>query len=240
MSKNIVIIPTYNEIENIEDIIGAVIGLSTPFDILIVDDSSPDETANIVIKLQQKYTQLHLLVRKNKEGLGKAYIDGFLWALDKNYEYICEMDADFSHNPQDLIKLHNACVENNMDMVIGSRYIQGVNVINWPMNRVIMSYMAGVYVRFITGLPIMDVTSGFKCYHKTALEKISLKNVKLVGYGFQIEMKFLAWKKKCKIIEIPIVFTDRTKGKSKMSINIFNEAFFGVFWLKFQSLFKKV
>ncbi|TAG91107.1 MAG: polyprenol monophosphomannose synthase [Bacteroidetes bacterium] len=237
MNEILVIIPTYNEIENIEDMIHKVMSLSPIIDLLIVDDSSPDGTSQIVEDLQNKYQRLHLIVRGKKEGIGKAYIEGFHWAIKRDYNYICEMDADFSHNPDDIMKLYDTCINQKTDLAIGSRYVQGINVINWPLSRVLMSYIAGIYVRFITGIKIMDVTSGFKCYKKDVLEKINLNNIRLVGYGFQIEMKFSVWKHKFNITEVPIVFTDRTKGKSKMSINIFYEAFFGVIFLKIRSLF---
>jgi dolichol-phosphate mannosyltransferase len=245
MNKSIVIIPTYNEIENIEDIIRRVMALviypdtQESFDLLIVDDSSPDGTGQIVRKLQQEFPdRLFLEERRGKLGLGTAYIHGFKWGLSRQYEYIFEMDADFSHNPDDLIALYKACVEESYDLAIGSRYIKGVNVVNWPMSRVLMSYFAGYYVRFITGMPIMDTTAGFKCYHRKVLEVIDLDNIHFVGYAFQIEMKFKTWKYGFKIKEVPIIFTDRTKGKSKMSVSIFREAFLGVIEMKLHSLFK--
>ncbi|MCU0445631.1 MAG: polyprenol monophosphomannose synthase [Microscillaceae bacterium] len=238
--STIVVIPTYNEIENIEDIIRKVMGLRVPFHLLIVDDSSPDGTANIVRRLQKEFPErLHLEVRQGKQGLGTAYIHGFQWAIAHEYDYIFEMDADFSHNPDDLEKLYAACYEEGYDVAIGSRYIKGVNVVNWPMQRVLMSYFAGYYVRFITGMPIMDTTAGFKCYRRKVLETIGLDTIKFVGYAFQIEMKFLAWKYGFKIKEVPIIFTDRTKGESKMSVGIFREAFLGVIQMKVESLFKR-
>lgn len=234
--KKLVIIPTYNEIENIEDIISCVFSLEEDFDILIVDDSSPDGTGETVANLIPTYSnRLFLEVRSTKNGLGRAYIHGFKWALQKGYDYIFEMDADFSHNPNDLIKLYRAC-KNGADLAVGSRYCQGVNVVNWPMNRVLLSFFASKYVRLITGLPINDSTAGFVCFTRKVLEELPLDQVELVGYGFQIEMKFRAYCKKFKIVEIPIIFTDRTKGKSKMSGAIISEAVFGVIKMKFMSL----
>lgn len=234
--KKLVIIPTYNEIENIEDIISCVFSLEEDFDILIVDDSSPDGTGETVAELIPTYSnRLFLEVRSTKNGLGRAYIHGFKWALQKGYDYIFEMDADFSHNPNDLIKLYRAC-KNGADLAVGSRYCQGVNVVNWPMNRVLLSFFASKYVRLITGLPINDSTAGFVCFTRKVLEELPLDQVELVGYGFQIEMKFRAYCKKFKIFEIPIIFTDRTKGKSKMSGAIISEAVFGVIKMKFMSL----
>lgn len=234
--KKLVIIPTYNEIENIEDIISCVFSLEEDFDILIVDDSSPDGTGETVTELIPTYSnRLFLEVRSTKNGLGRAYIHGFKWALQKGYDYIFEMDADFSHNPNDLIKLYRAC-KNGADLAVGSRYCQGVNVVNWPMNRVLLSFFASKYVRLITGLPINDSTAGFVCFTRKVLEELPLDQVELVGYGFQIEMKFRAYCKKFKIVEIPIIFTDRTKGKSKMSGAIISEAVFGVIKMKFMSL----
>ncbi len=239
MPKSLVIIPTYNEIENIAAIIERVFSLSTPFEVLIVDDSSPDGTAQVVKNLQQKFpNRLRLEERKGKLGLGTAYIHGFKYALEHGYEYIFEMDADFSHNPADLEKLYQACAEGGFDLAIGSRYIKGVNVVNWPMERVLMSFFASKYVQFITGMPIQDATAGFKCYRKEVLESINLDKIRFVGYAFQIEMKFLAWKYGFKIKEVPIIFTDREKGKSKMSTKIFKEAFLGVIQMKIESLFK--
>ena len=242
-NDNLVIIPTYNECENIKDIILEIFSLEDPFDILIVDDSSPDGTSDIVRKLIGNYhvdarNRLFLEERKGKLGLGTAYIHGFKFALDHGYKYIFEMDADFSHNPVDLIKLCNACKDGN-DVVIGSRYVGGVNVVNWPIGRVLLSYFASAYVRFITGMPISDATAGFKCYNRKVLESIDLDKIKFVGYAFQIEMKFSAWKKGFRIKEIPIIFTDRTRGISKMSTGIIKEAVFGVIAMKINSLFKK-
>lgn len=240
MNSRVVIIPTYNEIENIQAIIEKVISLEPVFDILIVDDGSPDGTAQVVKHLQQQFeNRIHLIERKGKLGLGTAYIAGFKYALEKGYEYIFEMDADFSHNPEDLIKLYQACSENGADMSIGSRYINGVNVVNWPIGRVLMSYFAGYYVRFITGMSIQDTTAGFVCYKRKVLETIPLDQIKFIGYAFQVEMKFTAWKYGFVLKEVPIIFTDRTKGESKMSANIFKEAIFGVIQLKISSLFKR-
>lgn len=239
MNDSIVIIPTYNEKENIEAILAAVFSLPQPFDVLIVDDGSPDGTANIVKTLQQKYPgKLHILERAGKQGLGTAYIAGFRYALAKGYEYILEMDADFSHDPKDLIFLRNACEEGN-HVAIGSRYATGVNVVNWPMGRVLLSYFASWYVRLITSMPISDTTAGFVCYRRNVLETIPLDQVKFVGYAFQIEMKFLAWKYGFVLKEVPIIFTERTRGQSKMSAGIFKEAFFGVLQMTIQSWFKK-
>lgn len=242
MNDSLVIIPTFNEKENIKLIIDAVFGLSKKFDILIIDDGSPDGTGEIVKEIQQNTPAghtLHLIERKGKQGLGTAYIRGFKFAIEKNYEFIFEMDADFSHNPKDLIRLYDACAKEGNDLAIGSRYISGVNVVNWPMGRVIMSYFASIYVRFITGMPINDTTAGFVCFRKSVLETIPLDEIKFIGYAFQIEMKFTALKYGFKLKEVPIVFTDRTRGKSKMSGSIFKEAFFGVIQLKIDSWFKK-
>ena len=237
--SNIVIIPTYKEKENIEAIINAISSLSIPFDILIIDDNSPDETAVIVKNLQPSFPNLHLLERPGKLGLGTAYIAGFKWALEKGYSYIYEMDADFSHDPRDLVRLYKACNDDGADLAIGSRYISGVNVVNWPLNRVLMSYVASIYVRVVTGMRIMDTTAGFKCYRREVLENIKPEKIRSVGYGFQIEMKFTAWKLGYKIVEIPIIFTDRKLGASKMSGGIFNEALWGVLRMKARSIFTK-
>jgi len=237
-SKKLVIIPTYNEIENISEMIDTVMRLPGDFELLIIDDGSPDGTAQVVLDNQASYSShLHLLQRTGKLGLGTAYLTGFKWALERDYEFIFEMDCDFSHDPNDLIRLHEACVDRRFDMAIGSRYITGVNVVNWPMGRVLMSYFASIYVNFITGLPIKDATAGFKCYHRSVLEGIQLDLVRFIGYAFQIEMKFTAWKLGFKITEVPIIFTDRTKGTSKMSKGIFREAVFGVIWMKIKSIF---
>ena len=239
MSKSLVIIPTYNEIENIQDIIISVMSLEAGFHILIVDDNSPDGTAGEVKNLQDKWPdQVHLLEREGKNGLGTAYIAGFHHALENGYEIVFEMDADFSHNPVDLLKLQKA-TEDGADLVIGSRYVTGVNVVNWPMGRVLMSYFASWYVRLVTGMPFRDATAGFKCYKRRVLETIDLDHIKFIGYAFQIEMKFLSWKHGFKIKEVPIVFTDRTKGQSKMSSGIFKEAILGVLQMKIRSFFRK-
>ncbi|PRD56270.1 polyprenol monophosphomannose synthase [Sphingobacterium gobiense] len=239
MVDSLVIIPTYNEKENIEKIIRKVFSLSIPFDVLVVDDGSPDGTANIVKILQQEYPhRLSIEERVGKLGLGTAYIHGFRWALQRHYAHIFEMDADFSHNPEDLIRLRQACLE-GADMAIGSRYIKGVNVVNWPMSRVLMSYFASAYVRLIMRIPVQDATAGFVCFSRKVLEKISLDKIKFIGYAFQIEMKFTAIQYGFKIVEVPIIFTDRTEGVSKMSTRIFREAFFGVIQLKVGSWFKK-
>jgi dolichol-phosphate mannosyltransferase len=236
--KNLVIIPTYNEKENIERMIRKVFSLKTPFHILIVEDNSPDGTAAIVKSLQIEFPgRLHILERKGKLGLGTAYIAGFKWALANDYEVVCEMDCDFSHNPYDLERLYQA-VAGGADLAIGSRYISGINVINWPLGRVLMSYFASVYVRIITGMKIMDTTAGFKCYRREVLETIDFERIKLIGYGFQIEMKFTTWKSGFKIVEVPIVFTDRKEGTSKMSGGIFNEALWGVMKMKVRSWFR--
>lgn len=238
MNDAIVIIPTFNGIENIEDIIRAVFSLEKPFDILVVDDNSPDLTSLKVKELQDQFkSRLFLETRFEKAGLGTAYIHGFKWCLYNEYNYIFEMDADFSHNPKDLIKLYNECHINNADVSIGSRYVKGVNVVNWPMGRVLLSYLASIYVRVITGMKIHDTTAGFVCYKRHVLEQIDLDKIKFIGYAFQIEMKFKAYLKKFKIVEIPVVFTDRTKGESKMSGSIISEAIFGVISMKFNSLF---
>ncbi len=240
MIDGIVIIPTYNEIENIEAVINAVFVQKQAFHVLIVDDNSPDGTADKVSELQKQYSdQLFLLSRSEKNGLGTAYIAGFKWCLDRNYEYIFEMDADFSHNPDDLDKLYKACKAEGADVAIGSRYIKGVNVVNWPMARVLLSYGASIYVRLITRMKIHDTTAGFVCYKRKVLETINLDSIKFIGYAFQIEMKFKAHQYKFKIVEIPVIFTDRTKGKSKMSGGIISEAIFGVISLKLKSLFTK-
>jgi len=239
MKNNLVIIPTYNEKENIEKIILKVFSLSKKFDILIVDDGSPDGTASIVKNIQFKFPDsLYIEERTGKLGLGTAYIHGFKWALKNNYDYIFEMDADFSHNPDDLIKLLDACSLSNGDVSIGSRYINGVNIVNWPMSRLLMSFFASKYVKIITGMPIQDSTAGFKCYKKEVLQKINLDKIQFVGYAFQIEMKFTAWKYGFKIIEVPVIFTDRQEGNSKMSSGIFFEAFIGVIQMKIKSYFK--
>lgn len=240
MKDAIVIIPTYNEIENIEPIIRAVFAQKKQFDILVVDDNSPDQTAGVVKKLQSQFPDnLFLLERNKKTGLGSAYIAGFKWCLARDYSYIFEMDADFSHDPKDLIRLYNACAEDDADLAIGSRYVKGVNVVNWPMSRVLLSFGASIYVRLITRMDIHDTTAGFVCYKREVLEAINFERIKFVGYAFQIEMKFKAYLKKFKIVEVPVIFTDRANGKSKMSGGIISEAIFGVISLKLGSLFKR-
>ena len=237
-SDSIVIIPTYNERENIENIIRAVFGLEKTFHILIIEDGSPDGTAAIVKTLQQEFPdRLFMIERKGKLGLGTAYITGFKWALEHSYEYIFEMDADFSHNPNDLPRLYEACAVQGGDVAIGSRYVSGVNVVNWPMGRVLMSYFASKYVRIVTGLPIHDTTAGFKCYRRQVLETIDLDHIRFKGYAFQIEMKFTAYKCGFKIIEVPVIFINRELGTSKTNSSIFGEAVFGVIKLKVNSWF---
>lgn len=240
MPDTVVIIPTFNEIENIEAIIRAVFLQSENIHILIVDDNSPDLTALKVKELQKEFPEkLFLEVRKEKSGLGTAYIHGFKWCLKRDYNYIFEMDADFSHNPKDILKLYNACHIQGADMSIGSRYVTGVNVVNWPMARVLMSYLASKYVRLITGMKIHDTTAGFVCYKRHVLETIDLEAIKFIGYAFQIEMKFKTYLKKFKIVEVPVIFTDRTRGESKLSSGIISEAIFGVISMKLKSLFKQ-
>ena len=237
MSENLVIIPTYNEKENIEKIIRYVFQMPMSFDILIIEDNSPDGTADIVKRLMQEFAErLFIEERKGKLGLGTAYIHGFKWALARDYQYIYEMDADFSHNPDDLIKLHDACANQGADLSIGSRYITGVTVVNWPMGRVLMSYYASAYVRFITRMKTRDTTAGFVCYTRKVLQTIDLDKIKFIGYAFQIEMKYSAWRLGFDISEVSIVFVDRTKGTSKMSSGIFGEAFWGVLGLRFRCI----
>jgi len=239
MLDTVVIIPTYNEIENIEAIIRAVFSQSENLHILVVDDNSPDLTALKVKELQDEFSgKLFLEVRREKSGLGTAYIHGFKWSLERHYNFIFEMDADFSHNPKDIIRLYDACQKDGADMAIGSRYKTGVNVVNWPMNRVLMSYLASKYVRLITGMKIHDTTAGFVCYKRAVLETIDLNAIKFIGYAFQIEMKFKTYLKQFEIIEVPVIFTDRTKGVSKLSSGIISEAIFGVISMKLKSLFK--
>lgn len=240
IADGVVIIPTYNEKENVAAIIEAVFGLPRKFDVLIIDDNSPDGTAAIVKRLQQKYAgRLHLLERAGKQGLGTAYIAGFKWALEHGYGFVFEMDADFSHNPADLLKLYDACAVDGADLAIGSRYVTGVNVVNWPMGRVLMSYYASRYVRIVTGMPINDATAGFVCYRRRVLETLPLDAIRFKGYAFQIEMKFLAYKYGFRIQEVPIIFVNRVLGTSKMSSGIFSEGFFGVLRLKWSSMFTK-
>ena len=239
MSDSLIIIPSYNEKENIEKIIRKIFSLEKSFHILIVDDNSPDSTATIVKNLQSEFpTQLHLEERAGKLGLGTAYIHGFKWALQKEYQFIFEMDADFSHNPDDLIRLYNANAQEGGEVAIGSRYVKGVNIVNWPMMRLLMSFFASRYVKFITRMPIHDSTAGFKCYRRIVLETINFNNLQFVGYAFQIEMKFKAWKYGFKVVEVPVIFTDRTKGESKMSGGIFFEAVIGVIQMKVKSFFR--
>jgi dolichol-phosphate mannosyltransferase len=239
MSDSLIIIPTYNEKENIAKMVHKVFSLPYSFHLLIIDDGSPDGTAQLVKDLQAQYAdKLFIEERSGKLGLGTAYIHGFKWALASQYEYVFEMDADFSHNPEDLVRLRDACVK-GADLAIGSRYITGINVVNWPMSRVILSYFASKYVQFITGMPVNDATAGFKCYKREVLSTINLNNIKFVGYAFQIEMKFTTWKFGFNIVEVPIIFTDRSEGTSKMSKGIVREAIFGVLQMKFSSLFKK-
>lgn len=240
MSRKLIIIPTYNEKENIRLMIEAVMGLPLCADLLVVDDNSPDGTAGIVKAAQDDYTgRIHLISRAGKLGLGTAYIDGFRFALNHGYDYVFEMDCDFSHNPQDIMKLYEACSRGGADVAVGSRYKSGVNVVNWPMSRVLMSYFASKYVRFITRLPISDTTAGFVCYKARVLRAIDLDHIRFKGYAFQIEMKFTAHQLGFKVVEVPIVFTNRVLGTSKMNSGIFGEAFFGVMSMKIRSLFKK-
>lgn len=238
MTKRLVIVPTYNEAENIEKLVRNVFAQQRNFEILVVDDNSPDGTARLVANMQEEFEgRLHLLCRKGKSGLGTAYIAGFKWALARPYRFIFEMDADFSHAPNDLIRLYNACVKNGADLAIGSRYKTGVNVVNWPMGRVLLSYIASKYVRFVTGMKICDTTAGFICYRREVLEQINLDKVKFVGYAFQIEMKFKTHLLGFKIEEVPVIFVDRTRGTSKMNTGIISEAIFGVLGMKFKSFF---
>ena len=240
MDRNLVIIPTYNECENIAAIIDAVICQPTVFEILVIDDASPDCTASIVREKQKEYPdRIHLLEREGKLGLGTAYITGFKWALEHGFDYIFEMDADFSHNPADLNALYRACAIEGADMAIGSRYLTGVNVVNWPIGRVLMSYYASAYVRIVTRMPVRDATAGFVCYSRRVLDALPLDDIRFKGYAFQIEMKFMTWLYKFKIKEVPIVFVNRVLGTSKMSSGIFSEAFFGIIRLKLSSLFHK-
>ncbi len=241
MKKTLVIIPTYNEIENISSICNAVLLLNDDIHLLVVDDNSPDGTANEVKQIQKNFdNRLHLEIRKNKAGLGTAYIHGFKWALKREYDFIFEMDADFSHNPADLPILYEACATHGADLAIGSRYVKGVNVVNWPMSRILLSYFASKYVRFITGMDIHDTTAGFKCYKSSLLRKINLDKIKFVGYAFQIELKFKAYLLKANIVEIPVIFTDRSKGESKMSKGIISEAIIGVIAMKIKSVLGKL
>ena len=239
-SDSLVIIPTYNECENIEKIIRAVFALEHDFHILVVEDNSPDGTATIVKRIQEEFPErLYMIERTGKLGLGTAYIAGFKWALEQDYDYIFEMDADFSHNPLDLPRLYNACAKEGADVAIGSRYVSGVNVVDWPMSRILMSYGASKYVRLITGIPVHDTTAGFVCYRKEVLQMIELDKIRFKGYAFQIEMKFTAWQLGFLIKEVPVIFVNRKEGTSKMNSSIFGEAMFGVIRLKWNSLFKK-
>ena len=239
-SDSLVIIPTYNECENIEKIIRAVFALEHDFHILVVEDNSPDGTAAIVKRMQEEFPErLYMIERTGKLGLGTAYIAGFNWALEQDYDYIFEMDADFSHNPLDLPRLYNACAKEGADVAIGSRYVSGVNVVDWPMSRILMSYGASKYVRLITGIPVHDTTAGFVCYRKEVLQMIELDNIRFKGYAFQIEMKFTAWQLGFLIKEVPVIFVNRKEGTSKMNSSIFGEAMFGVIRLKWDSMFKK-
>ena len=234
--KKLVIIPTYNEIENISRMIDTVMALDGEFDMLVIDDGSPDGTAAVVRERQKELSaRLHMIERKGKLGLGTAYIAGFKWALERDYDYVFEMDCDFSHNPEDLKRLYAAACEGS-DVVVGSRYVKGVNVVNWPMSRLLMSYFASVYVRVVTRMPVRDATAGFVCYSRRALETLDLDNVKMKGYGFQIEMKYSAWSLGLKVSEVSIIFTERQEGASKMSGGIFGEAFFGVMKLPFRKI----
>ena len=241
MSDSLIIIPTYNEKENVGKMIRKVMSLSKDFHLLIVEDSSPDGTGDIVRSLLPEFEgRLFMMERKGKLGLGTAYIAGFKWALERKYQYIFEMDCDFSNNPDDLIRLYDACEKDGADLAIGSRYIKGVNVVNWPLGRVLMSYGASMYVDFVTSMPVKDTTAGFKCYRRKVLETIDLDKVRFMGYAFQIEMKYTTWKLGFRIKEVPIIFTDRTEGTSKMSSRIFKEAFFGVISLRFKKVRPRV
>lgn len=241
MSEALVIIPTYNEIENISNIIDAVMKLPDEFDVLIIDDASPDGTQDAVrAKMSQYPGRVHMETRKGKLGLGTAYIHGFRWALQKDYQYVIEMDADFSHNPEDLPKLYHECKDRGADMSIGSRYITGVNVVNWPMGRVLMSYFASMYVRIVTGMPLRDATAGFVCYSRKVLEALNLDKIQFKGYAFQIEMKYKVFNKKFKIVEVPIIFVNRMLGSSKMNSSIFGEAVFGVISLRLKKIFGRL
>ncbi|NLN33469.1 MAG: polyprenol monophosphomannose synthase [Flavobacteriaceae bacterium] len=239
MPENLVIIPTYNEKENMEAVLRETFSLEIPFDVLVVDDNSPDGTANLVKSLQLNYRQLFLEVRKEKDGLGKAYTHGFRWALERDYQFIFEMDADLSHNPKDLPRLLEA-LKKDADVAVGSRYSHGVNVVNWPMSRVLLSFIASKYARFVTGLPVHDATAGFVGYRRIVLETLDLNQIKFKGYGFQIEMKYKAWRKKFRIQEVPIIFTNRVYGESKISSNILGEAVFGILMLRIRSIFGRL
>lgn len=239
MPENLVIIPTYNEKENMEAVLRETFSLEIPFDVLVVDDNSPDGTANLVKSLQLNYPRLFLEVRKEKDGLGKAYTHGFRWALERDYQFIFEMDADLSHNPKDLPRLLEA-LKKDADVAVGSRYSHGVNVVNWPMSRVLLSFIASKYARFVTGLPVHDATAGFVGYRRIVLETLDLNQIKFKGYGFQIEMKYKAWRKKFRIQEVPIIFTNRVYGESKINSNILGEAVFGILMLRIRSIFGRL
>lgn len=240
LSLSLVIIPTYNERENIEQMLRTVLQLEQEFHVLVVDDNSPDGTQDLVRGFQKSHPEaIHLLARAGKQGLGTAYLAGFRWALERSYQYIFEMDADFSHNPEDLPKLFRACHDDQYDMAVGSRYVKGVNVVNWPISRVLLSYFASRYVRTVLGIPVEDTTAGFVCYRREVLERINFKSIKFVGYAFQIEMKFIAYRLGFKIIEVPVIFTDRTLGTSKMSKGIIGEAVFGVLRLRLRQLLRR-
>ncbi len=239
MSERLVITPTFNEKENIEKIIRKVFSLDMEFDVLIVDDGSPDGTADIVKGLMKEFPdRLFIEERSGKLGLGTAYIHGFKWALERDYQYVTEMDADFSHNPEDLPRLYQACVDQNADVAVGSRYCNGVSVVNWPMGRILMSYYASAYVRLITRMKVRDTTAGFVCYSRKVLSSLNFENIRFIGYAFQIEMKYVSWKLGFKVVEVPIIFIDRTEGTSKMSSGIFKEAIFGVMSLRLKSVKK--
>ncbi len=241
MSDVLVIIPTYNEIENIGNMLRTVMNLPDGYDVLVIDDGSPDGTADVVrAEMEKAPGRIHLECRSGKQGLGTAYIHGFKWALARDYQYVIEMDADFSHNPADLTRLYHECKDKEADVCVGSRYISGVNVVNWPMGRVLMSYFASAYVRFITRMPLRDSTAGFVCYRRRVLEAIDLDKIEFKGYAFQIEMKFKAWRKKFKVVELPIIFVNRQLGTSKMNSSIFGEAVFGVLSLRLKALFGKL
>lgn len=239
MNESVVIIPTYKEEANIESLVRKIFSLNLPLEILIIDDNSPDQTSQIIRQLQEEFPdRLYLYQRPGKQGLGTAYIEGFKWALDHDYDFIFEMDADFSHNPEDLTRLYDACKNDGADLAIGSRYVKGVNVVNWPIGRVFLSFMASKYVGLVTRMPIKDTTAGFACFRKEVLRTIDLDKIRFKGYAFQIEMKFAAWKTGFQLKEIPIIFTDRSKGESKMSKGIFREALLGVIEMKIKSFFK--
>jgi len=235
MPANLVIIPTLNEVENIEKVVSAVFSLPVDFSVLVVDDESDDGTQGVILKMAEENQQLHYMFRKGEKGLGRAYVAGFKWALGKGFDHIFQMDADLSHNPKDLIKLYETCHNDGYDMAIGSRYVKGVNVVNWPMKRILLSWFASKYVKLITGMPVEDATAGFVCYNSKMLNDLQLDKIRFVGYAFQIEMKYKIYKLGYKIKEVPVIFTDREKGRSKMNAKIINEAIFGVLKLKLSS-----